>query len=303
MLLFSIFYLRGDGFNAYSLGYVMGSAIGTLLIPLIFGLIVWFIRGKRKYSGTYTFNIVLTIAVFGMISEAGKANKEVSDSITEITNSVSDYREKIKNEEDAVEAFEEHSASVNENISNVIKNTNGNEQEVYIKLQEFSLLNQKVMIDWQKSYDSILSPRILDFSILNSPNEFDYQISVLKHYHKNSESYKDHFINRVDIVKELLKDIPSNNQTLIGVMKGINKQDSIQKPVVIPFINSHISYGKNLVEVLEFLSKHDGQWTYKDDELNFDTIELEEKYYDLINKAVEDEGLINKLTDKVIEVM
>lgn len=103
-----------------------------------------------------------------MIGEVGEMSKEREEGIKKIANCASDYKEKIYNEEDALDAFEEHSTKLNENLLKLISNSSGNEQKVYRKLQEFSETNQKVMLGWQKSYDSVMAPRILDYSLFNN---------------------------------------------------------------------------------------------------------------------------------------
>tara|TARA_R110002096_G_scaffold399096_1_gene595313 strand:- start:43 stop:1017 length:975 start_codon:yes stop_codon:yes gene_type:complete len=299
----ALIFLRRDGINGFSLGYLFGSIVTSALIPLFFAFIVWLIKGKKPYAGTYTFNIVLVLMCFGMIKELGAISKEKTDSVDSITKSVSEYKDKINNEEDGIDAYKEHMTNVDDGISKMIRNSTGNEQEVYKNLQRFTSINGSIMMDWQKSVDSVAHERILDYSLLNNQQEFEYQIGVLKYYKAQSESYKNHFENRKSILIDLNKNIPKGNLTLKGVMTGINKKDSIQKPIFEPFINSHIDYSNDLLEIVKFLQDNQGKWEYKNDELTFSTVELEEKYSTLINKIAEDENQINELTDKLIEVM
>ena len=299
----ALIFLRRDGINGFSLGYLFGSIVTSAIIPLFFAFIVWLIKGKKANAGTYTFNIVLVLMCYGMIKEIGAISKEKTDSVDAITKSVTEYKEKINNEEDVIAAYQEHIANVNDGISKMIKNSTGNEQEVYKNLKKFTSINSSVTIAWQKAYDSVLAPRILDYSVLNNKEEFEHQINVLKHYQKQSELYKNHFENRKSLIVDLNKNIPKNNQTLKGVMNGINEKDSIQKPIFKPFINFHIDYSSNLIEMINFLSFNRGKWEYENEELIFDNSELETKYLDIINKIVEDENQINEWTDKLIEVL
>lgn len=296
-------FLRGDGINAYSIGTLIGRILFMGIVPLIIALAVWFIRNRKYYAGTHTFNIVLTLLCLGMLSEIGAMSKERDASVEKITTSASDYKEKINNEEDATAAFEEHSSNVNEGISKMINNSSGNEQKVFIKLQEFSRINQKVMLDWQKSYDSVMRPRILDYSVLNTPDEFEYQTNVIKHYLENTRLYRGHFNNRKTILKQLFSGIPSENKTLIGVMTGINQKDSVQMPVVIPYADNHISYGNNLIKMLEFLKNSSREWEYQNNELIFESTEKEEIYLSIIEKIGQNETEINDLAEKLIEVL
>ncbi|MGS2738739.1 hypothetical protein [Sinomicrobium sp. M5D2P17] len=296
-------FLRKDGINIYSLGYLLGSIVTVGLIPLIFAFLVWLIRRRKAYAGTYTFNIVLVLMCFGMIKEIGAIRKEKTESMNNITKSLSDFKEKISNEEDAISAYEEFSSNVDESLSKLIQNSSGNEQEVYRKLQKFVTLNKEKMINWEKSYDSVMNPRILDYAVLNTPEEHRYQIAVIEHYRNQSELYKHFFNNRKSLVTELFKNIPKDNQTLKGVVKGINTKDSIQRPVFIPLMDTHISYSQNLIDLLALLKEYDGKWEYQNDELIFENEKMEQRYLAIIQKVAENEDQINELTDKLIEMM
>jgi len=299
----ALIFLRRDGVNAYSLGYLFGSIITSAIIPIFFAFIVWLIRGKKPYSGTYTFNLVLFLLCFGIIKELGAINKEKTDGIDAITNSFSKYKDKINKEEDDIEAYQEHITNVDSQLSKMIRNSSGNEQEVYKNLLKFSSINSIIMIGWQKAVDSVAQERILDYSLLNNPAEFEYQIGVLKYYKNQSELYKNHFKNRKSIVVDLNKNIPKGNLTLKGVMIGINKKDSIQKPIFEPFIKAHIDYSNDLLEIVDFFQNNQGKWNFKNDELTFSTVALEEKYSLFMNKITKVENRINTFTDKLIGVM
>lgn len=301
---FSTFiFLRRDGINAYSVGYIFGSIVTSAIIPLFFAFIVWLVKGKKAYAGTYTFNIILILMSFGMIKEIGAINKEKTDSVNAITQSVKEYKEKVSNEEDGISAYQEHIDNVDEGLAKMIRNSTGNEQEVFKNLQKFTSINNSIMIAWQKAFDSISAPRILDYSVLNSQQEFDYQIDVLMYYQKQSVLYKDHFEKRKSLIIDLNKNIPKDNQTLIGVMKGIKKKDSLQKPIFKPFISSHINYGSDLIDLIKFLDTNVGKWEYRNDELIFEDSSLETEYWELINKIAEVENQINESTEKLVKVM
>jgi len=299
----SLVFLRRDGINGFSLSYLFVSIIMAGIIPLIFALCVWLIKGKKEYSGTYTFNIILFLICFGMLKESDAINKETTDTVNLISKSVLEYKNSINNEDDGVSAYKNHIANVDEGIVTMIRNSSGNEQEVYRNLQKFISIYSSVMINWQNSFDSVMQPRILDYSVLNNRTEFEYQIDVLKHYKNQSELYKSTFEKRKSLIEDFNKDIPKGNLTLKGVMKGIKNKDSIQKPVFRPFINSHIEYSSNLIAVVEFLQIIEGKWEYKNEELIFNSVELEERYSTFFNKIEENENRINELSDKLIEVM
>lgn len=65
--------------DPYQLGRFIGNLIGLFLIPCIFSWIVWLLSKKKKSSGSFTFNLILTLVLIGRLGaysiEAGKAQK------------------------------------------------------------------------------------------------------------------------------------------------------------------------------------------------------------------------------------
>lgn len=299
----SFVFLKKDGINGFSLGYLVGLIVTAGIIPLIFALVVWLIRGRVPYAGTYTFNIVLAFLCLGIVKEIGAMSMERSNSIDEISKSVTSYKNSLSNNGDPDRAFDQYSSTFQKNLAKLINNSSGNEQEVYKKLLEFFTNNQIVMVEWQKSYDSVMNPRILDYSVLNSSEELKYQVNVLEHYRAESESYKKNFITRKSRMKELFVNIPQNNEVLQGVMAGISKKDSVQKPVFVPLIDTHIEYSNNLISILDLLKKNEQDWTYDNGQLFFESEEIEDKFTGIIQKVIENEQIINELSDKLFEVM
>lgn len=296
-------FFRDEGINAYSLGSFTGRIVFAGIIPLSLSLFVWLLRGRKEYAGTHTFNIVLALMCFGIVKELGAIRKDKNESVLEISQSYNELKDKLANDVDPNEAFNEHTKNIDNSLQKLINTSTGNEQKVYIKLKEFSEINIQVQVEWENSYDSVMNPRILDYSFLNSSDEFQYQKSVLKYYEKNSENFKRHFLERESLMTELFTGIPEGNTTLQGVIRGIKKKDSIQEPVIIPYLNHHISYSQNMIDLLDFMEKSSGKWIFENDELLFETIELEESYSGIIEKIAEDEDQINQLADKIVEVL
>lgn len=299
----SFIYLRNDGLNEYSLGYLAGSIVVAAIGPLTAAFLVWFIKKRKEFAGSYTFNFVLALLCFGMVKELGALSKEKSKSVSDITKSASDYREKLRSENDEISAYKEHISNVDKELSKLISNSSGNEQKVYLNLQKFLNINSEVMISWENAYDSIMNPRILDYAVLNNQQEIEYQVSVLTYYQEQSRKYKSYATNMISLFQKMNKNIPSDNKTLQGVMKGMIKKDSLQKPVLNPLLDKHIDYSKHLIEMIEFLIANLGKWEYKNQEMLFTDANLEEKYIEITDKIAADEGLINELSDKLIEVI
>ncbi len=55
--------------------------------------------------------------------------------------------------------------------------------------------------------------------------------------------------------------------------------------------------------MLEFLKKNQGEWTYTNSELNFNTDDMLNQYSELVKEVGKNEAIVNTLSQKLIENM
>ncbi|MBJ6367506.1 hypothetical protein [Snuella sedimenti] len=296
--------IRIYGFDAYTFGLSFGSIIGAIIFPALIALLVWFIKGKKEYGGTTTFNIVLALMLLGSISEFGQVINERKKPMEDMQKAVSKYKERTLANPDSTDAnYSELSNGIKNSIDGLLKTSVGEERKVYLALKEYFKKSDSVNVQWNSAYNAFAEPRILDFSLLNEMEEFKFQKNVIQKYIDESEYFKSFIINRVEFLKHKTKNIDKDNKAYKGFLKGMTNKDSIQKPIFIKYINGHIDYGKGMKSILELLEKENGKWQYENEVITFQDLETQNAYEKIFNHAILNEEIVNELSDKLVELL
>jgi hypothetical protein len=301
-----LFNIRIYGFDAYVIGLSIGSLFGIIIIPTLIALLFWFVFGKKEKGGSTAFNIVLTLMLFGSISEFGQIAKEREKPIDDLKEAVSKYKEKTLANPDSTDTnYSELSTDIKKSIDDLIKTSVGEERKVFITLKKYFKKADSVNIVWNNAYNAFAEPRILDFTILNEKGEYKFQKKVIQEYINESKNFKLFVQNRVEYLKTQTKNIDRNNKSYKGFIKGLTNKDSIQKPIFIPYINGHIEYGQGINKIIELLENEQGKWSYENETetLIFENSETQTTYEKILNDAISNEEIVNELSDKLVEIM
>ncbi len=299
-----LFNFRIYGFDGYTVGYSLGSIIGAILFPTLVALLFWFLLGRKENGGTTTFNIVLTLMLFGSIIEFSQMLEDRQKPIDDLQKAVFEYKENTLSNPDSVATnYAELSTNVNIAIDDLIKTSYGEEKKIYLTLKNYLKKSDSVNAKWNNSYQAFMEPRILNFTKLNNDEEYEYQKKVVQNYIDDSENFKNFVQNRVDYLKSQTKHIDSNNKAFKGFMKGIINKDSVQKPIFIPYINAHIDYGKNTKGIIELLERENGKWKNDNGIVKFQNPKSQVAYETLLENAIQNEETVNEYSEKLVGIM
>lgn len=166
-----------SGKTSYQIGEFTGRLIFLLLLPSLFAWIVWRLSGRKEKGGSLTFNIVLTLILLGQIGQFGNKLQQ-SQKIRELHEQKKEFKKEISNADDPAEidtAYNKFSDSVKDGLNRLSETSTGLEKQFYRIMSDFISESQATVQNWSNSYNSVLSPRILDYSLLNSDEEFDHQ--------------------------------------------------------------------------------------------------------------------------------
>lgn len=301
---FVLFLVTSDK-TSYQIGEFVGRLIGFLFMPLIFAWIVWRLSGKREKSGSVTFNIMLTLILIGQIAQFGNKLQQ-SQQLEDLQKKKQEFKDEFSSTENAVEsgdAYNKYTDSVKEGLNKLSETSTGSEKRVYRILSDFTSETQAIYQSWNQSLDAVLSQRILDYSLLVSDEEFEYQKKTLNHYVAQSESYRDYFATMIPRLEKRLKALGEGNKFAAGALKGATKKHFAQKPIMEPLMAAYIDYGNNMIQILDLLQKSKGEWVYESDELSIYSDEVLNDFNELIEKLGGNEAAINTLSESLIEVM
>lgn len=298
--------IRIYGFDAYTFGMSLGSIIGIIIVPTLIALLFWFILGRKEKGGTTTFNIVLTLMLFGSISEFGQIAEDRQKPIDDLQKAVSEYKESTLSNLDSTDSnYNQLSANVKSSIDDLIKSSVGEERKVWLAFKDFFRKSDSTNVEWNNAYNAFADPRILDFNRLNNSKEFEFQKQTIQEYINQSSNFKSFVENRVDYLKEQTNKIDKSNKAYKGFIRGLTKKDSIQKPIFIPYINAHIEYGQGIKKIIELIENEQGKWNYDNETetLIFENSEAQTTYEKILNDAILNEEVVNELSYKLVEIM
>lgn len=194
------------------------------------------------------------------------------------------------------EAYWKFSDSVKKNFDALAEKSSGTEQQIFNVLSDYFAETQSAAQTWLDSYNAVLDPSILDYSLLISDDEFDRQQRIVTEYIEQTKAYRIYFADMVPNLKDRLSVFGENEEAVKGVLKGATTKFQSRKRVLEPSLQAHIEYGNLLIKILEFLRENKEEWDYENDELIFDSDERLEEYNKLIESLTEVEKKMDTLS-------
>jgi hypothetical protein len=292
-------------FTPYMIGRLIGLLLSYLLIPMLIALIVWKLSKNKVNAGSVTFNITLTLAVLGQISQfANKANINIK--LSEMSSQRSVYYNSLANGQDLDEINESYDNYVNSMMNGfgeLSRSSTGDEKELYKIMAEFVEEKISIVKIWQNSFDKINSPAILNLSLLKNDSEIIKQKKLITFYLESTKRYQLFFTNMVPNITLKLNKIGVNSPVAIGGISGITEQFEKNEPVFTPLMVAHINYGNNMIEYLELLQLNQNKWKLENDELIINDEIIGNKVNEIMEQIELHGRSINNLAEKLVQVM
>ncbi|WP_196887398.1 hypothetical protein [Aureivirga sp. CE67] len=301
-LLVFILQILITGINEFHLGFAFGSVIGVLITPTLIAFIVWLIRKREKYAGTYTFNVILLLMLLGNLSDFIQSfaipTPKSDESVIEM---VKDFNDSYNNEDfSVVEGYEKLTSNVNNSLEESIKKSTGKEKEILLINYEFLKFSELQTSTWLKTITRLEEPNILDLKVLMKTKDYKERKEVFNEVRIAAINYHEFINNRERILNELTKDIDRSHEAYKMFRAGFDRQVKKQEEYVDAYIKAYISYTENLVSLMDFLEKEDGKWMIEESgNIKFENDKLQDSCYEIIIKATQDEVNIADLSEKL----
>jgi len=298
VLLFVVF----SGKAPSQIGEYIGRLIAYILFPTLFAWLVWRFAGRKEKAASVTFNIVLTLILLSQIGQFGKKQQQ-SQIGRELLEHKAEYKNAVTNSDDPEEnaaAFDKFTDAVIADMNELSETGSGAEKEFFQFMSEYVSSSQLITQDWITASNMVQSPRILDYSLLTSSEEFDYQRGIIREYIEKSDIYLENFTSMIPNLKARLSVWGEGNSYVKDAIATTKKFLAL-KPAFEPLMQAHIEYGNNLIQILDFLQKNKDKWAYEDDELLLDSDEMVSEYNKLATAMDNNAKTINTLTQKGID--
>ncbi len=193
------FVVLKNNYSPHNIGISIGSVIGTLIVPVFFSFIGWFVSGKRAHVGHITLNIFVGLMFFSLFGQIGTDQAKMRNDSVDLTNAMEEYRSELRNNNGTADSsYKKITGTVISELDKLIRNSRGKERESYQVLREYFTLSDSIMSGWQDAYGETATEGMLDFSVLTTDSACIAQKNTYRRFVNRSIDYKRFVNNRVD---------------------------------------------------------------------------------------------------------
>jgi|GEM_PF-5075900 len=244
------------------IGMVTGSIVALVLWPAILSFILWLLT-KSKMAVTISFNVLIILVFLGNLAmrlpnreqiAALRQMEQEKEALKKILSSTDDP-EKTK------AALDKYNENVQKSLGKMAQSSSGNEKQALEILKTFSAETEKATAKWRTTFDALGNPRILDYSQLKNPGEFDYQKNIAKTYIAETRIYVKYLQGMTATLTQRLSVVGLNDPFIKGVLDGATKKQQSQKAILDPLMNQHLALGNTFLEILDILEKKQSVWS------------------------------------------
>ncbi|WP_130735461.1 hypothetical protein [Flavobacterium sp. J27] len=302
-----VMYAISNSFSAEMVGFVIGIFFAYFIFASAFGLLFWYLLGRKEKGGSTTFNVLIIIILIGQINQirVQNSNKRSNLDTTEIKEALHEYKNNVKNDSiNSDEALHSFATTFEKNIDKFIENTEGEERALFVGLKEFLQESLTEANLWNAAFYKIDNEAFFNFDSIQKSNKIENRLQIAEEYVKASERYKDFFKKRLSKLNAIIKDkdIDRNNSKAKGIIDGVKKKVKKQSILFIPYIDSHIEYGNEMKGIFQLIKEN--KW--KPNDVNFvifSNPKIQIEFDAKINKMVEIEEKVNLLHEKLVDAI
>ena len=290
--------------SAYLTGELIGKLIALLLFPALFARLAWALATNKKRWASVTFNVVLTLFLFGQLGQAANRGRQAQQ-LAELEKSRDRFKADVAATDDPDQldaAYKDFVGSVKGSFDRLSEGSTGSERRFYQIMKGFVSDSEDAARKWNDAYNAVLAPDILDYGHLSDDQEYDRQRGVLTAYVEVTRSYLTFFAGMMPDLEQRLAEL-GENELAKGALKGAEEKYRKQQPVFEPLMQTHVEYGLELIEVLDLLQANAAAWSMENDELVFDDGETQEAFGQLLGSLINKETTIETLSNKLVAAM
>lgn len=291
----------------------LGQAFGLLLamigVPALFGWIVWRLSGKKQGSGSWTFNIVLTLLVFGQVGQfanharQSQVLRDLEQEKTVFKATAGNTDASDQDHSNTINAAKHYQAAVKDGLHTLTETSAGQEKRFFAALEELVAEGQAVSQQWQSALDTVQAPRILDLSLMTNSVELDYQQQTITRYIEQTQRFLAFNQNALTSLKQRVGDTASYSAKTRSVMTGAIDSSQARLAITIPLIQAYLSYGQDMLALVDLLRTQQGKWRYEHEQARFENQEAIDRFNEIFAAISADEATINELSKKAASAL
>lgn len=187
-------------------------------------------------------------------------------------------------------------------VSDQIQALAESKQQTDHKDQQFQALLEAFVADARAevaSFDQAVAAAqqewVLDPTLLTSEEEYLRQREVLVSYRDATHRYASYYTGMVDALREKLSAVGADYPKTEDTVKGMIDWRESQNHIVEPYIEAHVTYSEQLLNLLDMLWPRNGIWSYESRSLVFEDESRNASFKALKNETEKTESQINEL--------
>lgn len=292
--------------NPFASGERFGVILFLWMFPTLFAWIVWLISRRSGLALSATFNICLALAVFGQIAQL---SKKVQQSAT--LKNLQSYKQSLADvfEQEGIDGASiddaklQYYAKVRKTLEDLAGSTTGKESEFYSTMLKFSVESQNADMKRETAFTEVLDESILDFSTIHSTEELERQKQIIGGYVSQTIEYREFFLDSPDRAAKALEPFGDDFALAVGALRGAKNKYEQLTPEMVPYLEASIEYGNVMLQILDLLDDEMGNWSYGDEEVQFESDDVLSKFNNLVTRLQAVETTLNELSEKLVQLM
>ncbi|MCA9394304.1 MAG: hypothetical protein KC900_08880 [Candidatus Omnitrophica bacterium] len=264
-----------------------------ILVITCAAYLVWRFTGRRQGVTTTVFNILIICSIYGQMGSYAEKKKtyEKGEEIRAIQNRLTTTPPQNPAElQEYTEAYDKMRDLSKDYVADVARQSTGSAKDVYTIVNQYMNELGDVAGEWGRMHDSAFDVRILDYSLLNNPAEFEYQRQVIGEYLKKNEEFRNLFLNQTTILRERLGPLADKQKNAVNILSEMESNLQGRGDIVKVLFDNEQKWGETVLSILDILEKK--PWVAAEDGPHFnDEVaaqefeRLTERHDELLNRS------------------
>ena len=292
--------------SEYSVAYVLGKALGFLLIPLLLALVVWLLFRQKEGAGNRTFTVIALLMIFlhfrtvhPPLSEsmelAYKQSIEIQEELNKAMNATDDWEELERLRAEFLERFEEI-------LSKAATGATDDERAGLAAVKKHMATAKQLAAAWELSYDGLRAPGVWNFPGPDATNA-EYLAAgfqALKQDRDRSAEYKIGFSTLLGAIRTDLASPISDAIVVESMLSGFLKAfESLEQPLdyLTDARSGHIESERSLLRLME---ASPDAWEFDGESIIPLTSEFDAQSQPMMERIAHDEKEVERLIEQLL---
>ena len=280
-------------------GAMTGKILAICVLSFLPSWLVWRVSGRRLGVARVTFNALLNLIVLGHFGQIGRKARE-REMLDKLTGRLESLRKEVSNADSSAtpEGFSNLVQAVEGTFSEMAEASSGSDKTAWEILGKFISQVGQESEEWQTSYMSLFSERMMDLVSLREESEMNRQMAVFEQHLKLTARAVESFRSMATVITKRLEEAGTSQAMIASTVRGMTDAQSRQQAMYAKLTQAHTDYCNNAITVLTLLKTESGKWEVQNDEVIMDD-KLREDVLGHFKQLDKTSALIQELSDKL----